>query len=211
MKIAILGSTGFVGKVLLEKALARGYEVSTLARSPEKLGDFKDKVRVIQGDIFDLAKVRECVEGVQAVLSTVPPEGSTDNPAKYGALMKDLISILNEKGISRFIHIGGAGHAGGVNESWSFGRKFLRFFLQKTWKQGLIAKELEWEALKASNLDWTLVRPPRIAKGSSGGKLYADEQHLKKTTVYVEDLVSFMLDQIESKDWVKKAPLVASL
>ena len=33
MKIAILGSTGFLGKVLLEKALNAGYQVSTLVRN----------------------------------------------------------------------------------------------------------------------------------------------------------------------------------
>ena len=38
MKIAILGSTGFVGKTLLAKALERGYQVKTLVRDPEKLG-----------------------------------------------------------------------------------------------------------------------------------------------------------------------------
>ena len=40
MKIAILGSTGFVGKVLLEKALENGYQPKTLVRNPEKLSDY---------------------------------------------------------------------------------------------------------------------------------------------------------------------------
>lgn len=210
MKIAILGSTGFVGKVLLEKALEKGYEVATLVRDPEKLGVFKEKVHFIQGDIFQASKIEECVEGVEVVFSTVPPEGNTDNPEKYAELMKGLVSIFVKKGIKRFIHIGGAGHAGGIDENWTIGRKFLKYFLEKTWKQGLIAKQLEWEVLKTSNLDWTLVRPPRIKNGTSGKKVYADEKKLKKTVVYVGDLAYFMLDQIESREWIKKAPLVAS-
>ena len=38
MKIAMLGSTGFLGTVLLEKALNAGYQVRTLVRNPAKLG-----------------------------------------------------------------------------------------------------------------------------------------------------------------------------
>lgn len=38
MKLALLGSTGFVGKVLTIKALAQGHQLKVLARSPEKLG-----------------------------------------------------------------------------------------------------------------------------------------------------------------------------
>jgi hypothetical protein len=41
MKIAILGSTGFLGKVLLGKALEAGYQVRTLVRDRDPLGPFR--------------------------------------------------------------------------------------------------------------------------------------------------------------------------
>ncbi len=74
-----------------------------------------------------------------------------------------------------------------------------------------MAKKLEWEVLKESNIDWTLVRPPRITKGESTGSLIADEKNLARTQVNVADLADFMLDQIPSEMWKKKAPLVASV
>lgn len=49
MKIAILGSTGFVGKVLLRKALDKGYQVKTLVRDPEKLGGIQGEGRFRPG------------------------------------------------------------------------------------------------------------------------------------------------------------------
>jgi putative NADH-flavin reductase len=211
MKIAILGSTGFVGKVLLSKALENGYQIKTLVRNPEKLGIYKDKVEFIQGDISQLEKINECFVGVEAVLSTIPPEGNTKEPERYAKIMKELVTILERNGIKRFIHIGGAAHDGGVNENWTIGRRLLRLFLSIVWKPGLIAKQLEWEILRNSQLDWTLVRPPRIRKGKLNGKIVADEKNLNRTEVYVEDLVNFILLQIDSKDWIKKAPLVASV
>jgi hypothetical protein len=35
---------------------------------------------------------------------------------------------------------------------------------------------LEWEVLKKSDLDWTLVRPPRIANEPASGNISADEK-----------------------------------
>jgi putative NADH-flavin reductase len=69
---------------------------------------------------------------------------------------------------------------------------------------------LEWEVLKKSSLEWTLVRPPRIVKGGRTGNISADDKNLASIQVNVEDLAHFMLDQISSKTWINKAPLVAN-
>ncbi len=211
MKIAILGSTGFVGKVLLDKALEKGYQVKTLVRNPEKLGMYKERVEFIQGDVFQTDKLEETVRGTEVVFSTVPPEGNTKEPEKYAKVIEDVVAVLERNAIKRFIHIGGAAHDGGVNENWTLGRRFLRLFLNLVWKPGLVAKQLEWEVLKKLHIDWTLVRPPRITKGEPTGNLLADEKNLARIQVNVEDLANFMLEQMTSETWIKKAPLVASV
>jgi len=211
MKIALLGSTGFLGKVLLKKALDNGYQVKTLVRNPEKLGEFKDTVEFIQGNIFEYNKIEETVKGTDVVISTVgPPQKRPKNPEKYRSAMENVVTALKKQNIKRFIHVGGAVHPGGENENWTTGRRLLRLFLNLSWKPGLVAKQLEWEVLKESSLEWTLVRPPQITKGGSTGKIIADEKNLARTKINVEDLSSFILDQINSKNWIKKAPLVAS-
>lgn len=211
MKIAILGSTGFVGKVLLEKALEKGFQVKTLVKNPEKLGTFRERVEFIQGDVSQTDKLEETVNGSEVVLSAVSPEENTKEPEKHAKVMEDLVEVLERNSISRFIHIGGAAHEGGVDENWTFGRELLKLFLILVWEPGLVAKQLEWEVLKKSNMDWTLIRPPRITKGESKGNLAADEKNLVRTQVNVEDLTDFMLEQITSEKWIKKAPLVASV
>ena len=212
MKIAILGSTGFLGKIVLKKALDEGYLIKTLVRSPEKLGEFKDKVEFIKGCVTQTYKLEETVRGVEAVISTIgPPMKKTGDPELYKNAMIKLIAVLENQNIKRFIHIGGAAHLGGVNENWSIGRKILRTGLKIIAKPVLVAKQLEWDVLKKSSLDWTLVRPPGIMKEIFKGKgIIADEKNLTRTKVNVEDLAGFIVEQINSKDWIKKAPLVAS-
>jgi putative NADH-flavin reductase len=211
MKAAILGSTGFVGKVLLKKAIAAGYQVKTLARHPEKLKDFKDEIEIIKGSVFESSSVEELVVGAEVVLSTIgPPPGKQVDPYQYEKAMKDIVRIMDKLGVKRYIHIGGAAHDGGENEVWNFSRKFLRFFLNLVSKQILVAKYLEWEVLKLSDLDWTLVRPPRITNEPASGKISVDERKLKNLKVSVEDLTDFILLQITSKEWIRKAPLISS-
>jgi putative NADH-flavin reductase len=212
MKIAILGSTGFVGKVVLQKALDRGYQVKTLVRNPEKLGELKEKVEFVQGSVAQSDKLEKAISGTEAVLSTIGPSmKNPGDPELYKKSMENLVTILEKQNIKRFIHIGGAAHLGGENENWSVGRIILRLVLKIIAKPVLAAKQLEWDVLKKSSLDWTLVRPPGIMKNVFKDKgTVADEKKLSRTKVNVEDLSDFIVEQITSKDWIGKAPLVAA-
>jgi len=210
MKIAIFGSTGFVGKILLEKALEKGYQVKTLVRDPEKLGIFKESVESISGDASQADKLEKTVVGTEAVLSTLPPINNNE-PEKSARTMEDLVAILERNAIKRFIHIGGAVHGGGANENWTLGRQILRLYLSIVCKPVLIAKQSEWKVLRTSNLEWTLVRPPRVIKEKRQGHLVANEKNLASVQVNAEDLADFMLEQINSEQWIAKAPLVATV
>jgi putative NADH-flavin reductase len=211
MKIAILGSTGFVGRVLLEKALEKGHQVKTLVRDPEKLGVYKERVEYVTGSVSQSDKLEKTIIGADVVLSTLPPIENGKDPDKSVKVMEDLVAILERNAIKRFIHLGGAVHGGGANENWTLGRRFLKMYLNIVCKPVLIAKQLEWEVLRRSNLDWTLVRPPRITKEKPIGHLAADEKNLSSVQVNVEDLVDFLLTQIDSQKWIDKAPLVATV
>lgn len=211
MKIAIFGSTGFLGKVLLRKALEAGYQVRTLVRDPNRLGGFKDRVEYIEGTVFDTRDISQTVRGTDVVLSTVgPPQKEPVDPQLYEQAMKDVVAALRANRIKRYIHVGGSVHDGGENENWTLGRRALRLLLNLTFRKGLAAKHLEWEVLKESDLEWTLVRPPRIAASPPRGSLVADAKSLASLQVNVGDLADFLLEQIDSTDWVRGAPLVAA-
>ena len=194
MKIAILGSTGFVGKVLLKKALEKGYQVKTLVRDPEKLGDYKEKVEIITGNASQPEHLEKTVKGTTVVLSTMPPIINSNGEKITVKAMEDLVGILERNEVKRFIHIGGAVHGGGMDENWTLGRRILQSYLNIVCKPVLIGKQLEWEVLRKSNLNWTLVRPPRITKGKTTGHLVAEEKNLASVQVNVEDLAEFLLD-----------------
>ena len=59
--VALLGASGMVGGYLLREALARGYTVRVLARTPAKLSQFGDQITIVRGDARDPAAVAESV------------------------------------------------------------------------------------------------------------------------------------------------------
>ena len=71
--LAILGASGFVGKLLVEKATRAGHAVRVLVRSPEKLGALRGEVEVIPGDMHDAEALTRLVAGVDAVISVAGP------------------------------------------------------------------------------------------------------------------------------------------
>jgi putative NADH-flavin reductase len=61
MKIAIFGSSGNVGKLLVEQALAEGYDVVAYARNPSKLTIKHDHLTIMQGELSDEVMILDVV------------------------------------------------------------------------------------------------------------------------------------------------------
>ena len=56
--ILVTGATGTVGRALLPQLLERGEEVRVLVRDPRRLGRLRVEVRIVLGDLADLADPR---------------------------------------------------------------------------------------------------------------------------------------------------------
>lgn len=81
-RIAIFGSTGGSGLAALRECLASGHDVTALVRSKDKLiqllqqnNDTKDELpsnlTIVQGDIRDVEKVKEVIEGRDVIVSAI--------------------------------------------------------------------------------------------------------------------------------------------
>jgi putative NADH-flavin reductase len=212
MKIAILGSTGFVGKELLKKSIEKGHQIKVLVRNPNKLGELKEKVEVIEGDYFDKDKVEKAVTGTDIVISAIGPSTKKrESTEKYESAITNLTEIMKKEKIKRIILIGGAATPVKENEKFNSKQKFLSFMLNLMGKYVIQIKSKECAILANSGLDWIIVRPPRITEGSPANSVMADEQNLHCLQIDVADLTDFMLDQTTSNVWLHKAPLVCAV
>lgn len=210
MKIAILGPTGFVGKELVRGALKRGLGVKVLARSPEKLGDLASQVEVVHGDLSSSEDLMKVVRGTAAVLSAAGPANSEDQPLLFERAMDDLVSAMDREGVKRLVMISGGGSLTIPGEKKSLRRWFMTAMVKLAAKYVVEAKAREFRVLTKSNLEWISVRAPMIQDRERTNSILANGDRLVGMTVSKNDLVEFMLDQLDGSPWIRKAPFVAS-
>ena len=68
MKTLVTGSTGLVGSTLVERLIARGYEVRALARKTSDLSHLKTtRAEIVFGDITDYDTLPPVVQGIDIV------------------------------------------------------------------------------------------------------------------------------------------------
>ena len=210
MQITILGASGQVGKATLREALSKGYQVKVLVRTPDKLGDLKDKVTIIKGDLLDSLSVEQALQGSVAVINAA---GGVKEPEQYNKF-RLIGNILTEKmkklGIKRLINISGA-VISLPTEKLDIKRRIMKVFVSLIFRQMKQAQEAILPIILSDNdISWTFVRAAMISKKQGTGKILASDKQMPGTTIMLEDLGKFMVEQITSTEWIKKAPMVAS-
>lgn len=115
MKIFLTGSTGFVGKQILQDLLENKYQVKCLVRqgSEQKLAHYKD-VEIVQGDITDASSLIGKLAGCDAVINLVgiirefPGKKITFERLHYEGTA-NLVRAAREQGVRRFIQMSALG------------------------------------------------------------------------------------------------------
>ncbi len=142
--IALTGGTGFVGQMVVELASARGMAVKGLARREPSSAR---GVTWVAGDLANRRALAELVDGVEAVIHVAGVVNAAD-PAEFAIANVDgtlaVLEAAKAAGVSRFIFV----------SSLSAREPNL--------SQYGASKARAEQYVKASGLDWTIVRPPAI-------------------------------------------------
>ncbi len=112
MKVAVIGSTGYVGGRLIPELLAAGHEVRCVARNPDRLAgiDWRSDVDVKAADVLDQASIEDALTGMDAVYYLVHAMGHAGDFEKTDRIGAENTRNAAEKaGISRMVYLGGLG------------------------------------------------------------------------------------------------------
>lgn len=205
MKVAIFGATGPTGLALTRQALEAGHEVTVLARNPARMKLEHSRLSIIHGDALDPMKVKETIDGSEAVLSClgVKPFAEKATQSRAGS---NIIRAMRELRVRRLI----VETAYGVGESRALAsvgmRAVFRLLLSWTYND----KEIEEREIKASGLDWTIVRPTALRSGPLTGKYRVGEDLRLSIGAGINraDVADFMLRQLSSSEWLRRAPTI---
>ena len=108
MKVAVIGTTGFVGNHITNELVNRNIEVTGISRN-EKESD-KANLKYVATDVFNVETLAETLKGYDVVVNAFSP-GWT-NPNIYDDFIagsKAIQEAVKKSGVKRFITIGGAG------------------------------------------------------------------------------------------------------
>ena len=143
--ILVAGGTGMLGARVVRLLAGRGLPVRVLTRDPERARYLRgDLVEVVPGDILDARAVERAVVGARVVVSAVHGFAGRgdDSPRTVDHEgNRNLIRAARAAGVERFILLSGHGAAPDALME-----------LQRM-------KALAEQELRASGLDWTIVRP----------------------------------------------------
>lgn len=206
-RILVLGATGGTGQLIVTEAIARGYAVTAMVRSPEKAGALRG-AKLIEGDARDADTLRVALRGQDGVISAL---GTPVSPVREVTLLSSvtdlLVKAMKEERVSRLIAITGlgagdsAGHGGFFVDKVIFPLLLRHVYADKTRQE---------EIIRASHLDWVLVRPSILNNKSDRNLVRAmtDLSDFRGGTISRQGVASFVVDQIETDKWLRKAPAI---
>lgn len=206
MRLAIFGATGTVGSELLIQALDAGHDVRVLARDPTKLPRERPRLDVVQGNVKDVSAVRQTVAGVDAVLSTL---GATDkhDPDVRRVGTANILSAMHEHGIRRLVVMAGF-HLRFPGDPHNLGGKLIvpilrlgKYLVEDTTAMGAL--------VQASDLDWTVVRTPRVARSKRPAPARTGTLELGPwSKVTKANAACFMMRCLTDDASIRQAPMI---
>lgn len=201
MRLTVFGATGRVGRRLLEYATREGHSVRALVRDPGRLPAGLGG-QVVTGDITDSAAVLAAIDGSEAVLSALGGAGLANPGTILSEGMRTITGAMKRAGLGRVLAVAGSGvlddPRGGLRaESPDFPPVYTAITREHLGT---------WEALRASQLDWTLVCCPDLLDGELTRRYRVAGDVLPEggSSISVEDTAAFMLQQVNLTPFVRR-------
>ena len=200
MNILILGISGRTGKILSAMAVKNNHEVTGIVRNKNK--GTVPGVKYVEGSPADGQLLDKALKGIDAVIVSLNINRTSDNPfAKVVSpltLISDsvqaLIQAMGKNNVKRLITIS----ASGVGDSW----KNMPLIARMLIKHSNIMRAYEdhdrqEQLIKASTLDWTIVRPVMLTNKESEN-YKATQGKPAGSGISRAGVARFVLDALES-------------
>jgi putative NADH-flavin reductase len=172
MKLLVLGATGGTGRQIVTQALDAGHEVTVLARDPDKVGVRHDRLRVVGGDVKDVAVLADAMRGQGAVISAIGRGKSFKSENLIAASVPGIISAMGTNGIARLVFTSALGVGDSYHASPLVPKIFFRTLLRGIYADKLIGDQM----IRNSRLDWTIVQPVVLTDDPPTRKYRVGEQ-----------------------------------
>jgi len=201
MKVLVLGATGGTGKEIVAQALDAAYDVRVLCRNPDALGAWSPRLEVLRGDVRDWGRIGPAMRGVHAVLSAIGVGRELSPTTLYSDGMGAILWAMAEARVRRLVFVTSSGTIEDPDEPL-----YLRTVLRYRMRHVIADQKKAEERVRASEAEWTIVRPPRLVDGPRRDyEVLAEENVSGEYKLSRADLAHFMLREMVAKNYLKAA------
>lgn len=206
MRIAVFGAAGPTGRHLTDQALAAGHEVVAVTRRPGSLSSRRG-LAVAVADATDQAAVDAAIGGTDAVLSALGARFSKGPISTYSASATVITEAMARHGVKRLLAISSSI----ADPHWRpTGAHFFNHVLDplvnrrmgRTLHEDMRRME---EAIRETDLDWTLVRPSGLFDHPVVTDFHTTETSADGVFTARADLAASMLRELVERRYVRTA------
>jgi len=177
MNITVFGATGGTGTALVEQALAAGHEVTAVVRDPARMKVARHpRLRVVTADVMNPASIAPALAGTDAAVNTVGPHGLGRTTIQQDSV-RSILQAMHQAGARRLLHISGSSTVDD-GESW-----YMRFPVKPLARATFLGNSCTdmrgaESLIRASDMDWTIFRPPALNSKPARGYRTAIDRNL---------------------------------
>lgn len=205
MNIAVIAANGRLGKAFVEQALSEGHSVRAGVHGKNTLSPHKN-LTILKCDATNLADLARLIKNQDAVVSCI---GHVKNsaPDVQTKATQAIVEAMKKQGIKRFVTVTGTGvrekgdKVGHVDKFLNLAVSIVDPFRVKDGRDHA-------EVLKASSLDWTLIRVLKLQNVRP--KEFTLKLH-GPTKWYVgrQEVAKAMLQVLSQNTFIKQAPIIS--
>jgi len=206
-RVLIIGATSGSAKELIPQALERGYAVTALARRPEAVEFEHERLTVVKGDVYDIDTLAAAMQGDEVVISMVGPRVDPMKEVEamdlYTVGTANIMQAMRDAGDKRFLVASSLAVENELPTQKPEGEALGDMWLWNARKlyQDMGAME---GLVRDSGLDYVIFRPPFLVHEPAREDLILtiNEDSPKGTMATYADFASFVLDQVESDQYL---------
>jgi uncharacterized protein YbjT (DUF2867 family) len=197
VNVLILGASGRTGRLVVEQALAAGYDVTALVRSPEKLTVGNSRLHVVAGQATNARDVARAMVGADAVISVLGGGGSVIVDST-----RAIIEAAHETRVKRVV----------VMSSFLVERDRMgalsRMIAGLAGTSTIKDKKAGELLLRQSDLDWTIAYPGPLTDGPATGSVHVLPEGAKRRIserISRSDVAGWLVEAVASRETSRRS------
>lgn len=194
MRILVLGATGGTGRAVITTAAARGHEVAGLVRSAEALAG--TPATEYLGNALDIPSMEAALSSFapNAVVCALGTRGRESG--SLANALGPIVQAVEASSAPRLLMVSSMGVGESMGHYGPVIRTLLPLFLGKALRE----KEPQEAAVRASTLDYTIVRPCALKNGPLTGYTVITDptQRVGNAKLSRTTLAAFLVDELEN-------------